>query len=217
MYSSYFNNQKELARKVILTDQFNDVNFIAGADVAYDKNSDQLVAAIVILNIRTLKVIDQSICTDVARFPYISGLFSFRELPPLKIAYENLKTKPDIIVVDGQGFAHPRRFGLACHLGVELDIPTIGCAKSKLIGEYKEVDSERGSVSEIIDNNEVIGKVVRTQSNIKPVFISIGHKISLETAVNMVLRISPNYRLPETTRQADQRVKLALKNIKTQG
>lgn len=212
MYFSYISHQKESAKKIIQKDQFNEVNFIAGVDVAYVKNSNHLVAAVVILETNTLKVIDHSVYKDIARFPYIPGLFSYRELPPLIKAYKNLKIKPDIIVVDGHGIAHPRRFGLACHLGLELNVPTIGCAKSKLIGKYQDPSVKKGSQSNLTDNGETIGRVVRTQTNIKPVFVSIGHKISLESAVDWILKVSPNYRLPETTRLADQQVKLGVKS-----
>jgi len=212
VYFSYISHQKESAKKIIQKDQFNEVNFIAGVDVAYVKNSNHLVAAVVILETNTLKVIDHSVYKDIARFPYIPGLFSYRELPPLIKAYKNLKIKPDIIVVDGHGIAHPRRFGLACHLGLELNVPTIGCAKSKLIGKYQDPSVKKGSQSNLTDNGETIGRVVRTQTNIKPVFVSIGHKISLESAVDWILKVSPNYRLPETTRLADQQVKLGVKS-----
>ena len=132
-------------------------------------------------------------------------------MPPLLNAYNKLTIKPDLIVCDGHGLAHPRRFGLACHLGVILDIPTIGCGKTKLLGEFNELAEHRGATADLLDNDEVIGKVLRTQDNIKPVYVSIGHKVSLETAVEWVLKLTPKYRLPETTRQADQLVNKTLK------
>ncbi|MGF1723168.1 deoxyribonuclease V [Photobacterium nomapromontoriensis] len=203
--------QVDLASKVEKQDRFDFIRYIAGADVAYSKESDKLVAAIVILDAQTLEVIETATATTQVEFPYIPGLFSFRELPPLLKALSKLKHKPDLIVCDGQGYAHPRRFGLACHLGVILDLPTIGCGKKRLIGKYQEPDEQRGSASPLIDENEIIGNVLRTQTNINPVYISIGNRVSLETACKWILKLSQKYRLPETTRQADQLVNFLLK------
>jgi deoxyribonuclease V len=139
-------------------------------------------------------------------------LFSFREIPPVIEALKQLEIRPDLIICDGHGIAHPRRFGLASHLGVLFDIPTIGCAKNRLIGEVKEIKKERGNFSPLIDNDEIIGNVLTTQNNVKPVFVSIGHKISLETACNWILRVSPIYRIPEPIRQADHLVRMNMKN-----
>lgn len=203
--------QQELATKVIKEDQHNEIHFIAGVDVAYEKQGDKLVAAVVILDAETLAVRDTVIAEDHVQFPYIPGLFSFRELPPLIKAFAKIKTSPDLIVCDGQGYAHPRRFGLACHIGVIFDKPAIGCGKTRLFGEYKEPDLERGSASPLYDNGEVIGKALRTQDGIKPIYVSIGHRISLASACDWILKLSPQYRLPETTRQADQAVRKNLK------
>lgn len=202
--------QSELADKIILDDDFFDIQRIAGVDVAYDKNSNKLVAAAVVIDAKTHEIIEQSSAKDVAKFPYVSGLFSFRELPPIIDALNKLQTTPDLIVCDGQGIAHPRRFGLACHLGIIFDIPTIGCAKTCLIGEYSEPNKTSGSSTPLIDNGEVIGTVLRTQENVKPVYVSCGHRISLKTASEWILKLSPRYRLPETTRLADQNVKKLL-------
>ena len=200
--------QLKLAKQVIKTNQLDTINTIAGVDVAYDKHSDKLVAAVVVLDANTLEVIETASAKDIEQFPYIPGLFSFRELPPLIKAFEQLKHKVDLIVCDGQGYAHPRRFGLACHLGVLFDTPTIGCGKTKLLGEPQDpLAAKRGNAVDLVDNDEVIGRELRTQDNIKPVFISIGHKIDLDTACEWLLKLSPKYRLPETTRQADQLVK----------
>lgn len=205
--------QQQLASKVIKEDMINQVNLVAGVDVAYAKESDKLVAAIVILNAATLEVIETTTAEDTAQFPYIPGLFSFRELPPLIKAFANLKNTPDLVVCDGQGYAHPRRFGLACHLGIIFDVPTIGCGKTRLLGEHQEPDAERGAVAPLIDNGEVIGNVLRTQTDINPIYVSIGHRISLTTACDWILRLSPKYRLPETTRQADQLVNTTIKKL----
>ncbi|MCG9768451.1 deoxyribonuclease V [Pseudoalteromonas piscicida] len=203
--------QTELAAKVSLDDQLGEIALIAGVDVAYAKETDKIVAAVVILDAQTLEVVETSITEGKARFPYIPGLFSFRELPPLLSAFSQLQHTPDLIVCDGQGYAHPRRFGLACHLGIILDIPTIGCGKTRLLGQYQEPEKERGATAPLIDVGEVIGQVLRTQTDVKPIFVSSGHRISLATACEWILRLSPQYRLPETTRKADQLVNSLLK------
>lgn len=205
--------QQELAAKVVTIDQLNDVKLIAGVDVAYQKDSNRLVAAVVILDAETLEIIETVTAKDIERFPYIPGLFSFRELPPLIKAFAKLQHTPDLVVCDGQGLAHPRRFGLACHLGVIFDVPTIGCGKTRLIGKHQEPDTTRGAVAPLVDNDEVIGNALRTQTNINPIYVSIGHRISLTTACEWVLKLTPNYRLPETTRQADQLVKATIKQL----
>lgn len=200
--------QQVLARKVIHADQLSEIHYIAGVDVAYHKSSDQLVAAVVILEKDSLKCIETSVIEDTAQFEYIPGLFSFRELPPIIKAFEKIQHTPQLIVCDGQGVAHPRRCGLASHLGVLFDVPTIGCGKTRLLGDYTEPDIWRGSTTPLIDDHEVIGNVLRTQDKVNPVFVSVGHRISLETACKWILDLAPKYRLPETTRQADQLVKI---------
>lgn len=202
--------QKELAGKVICEGILNDIKYIAGVDVAYDEKNDKQIAAVVILEPNTFEVIETSIAEDVTHFPYVPGLFSFRELPSIIKALSNVKTKPDLIVCDGHGIAHPRRFGLASHLGILFDIPTIGCGKTLLHGQAEEPGIKRGDFTPLIDNGEIIGNILRTQDNIKPLYVSIGHRISLQTACEWILRLSPKYRLPETTRQADHAVKMAL-------
>lgn len=204
--------QQKLAQKVIKEDRIDPILHVAGIDVAYSKNNDTLIAAIVILELASLKVVESVVFEDTVRFPYIPGLFSFRELPPIIKAFEEIKTVPQLIVCDGQGIAHPRRFGLACHLGILYDIPTIGCGKTRLIGHFEEPDPHRGAYSPLFDKSEIIGNVLRTQNNINPIFVSIGHRISLTTACELILKLSPNFRLPETTRQADQLVKKSMSN-----
>ncbi|WP_051249976.1 MULTISPECIES: deoxyribonuclease V [Paenibacillus] len=202
--------QRELAKKVITEDGLDPIHHVAGVDVAYSKNNDTLIAAIVVLELDSLKIVESVVIEDTVQFPYIPGLFSFRELPPIIKAFEKIKTTPQLVVCDGQGLAHPRRFGLACHLGILYDIPTIGCGKTKLSGNFTEPDQHRGAQSPLIDNREIIGNVLRTQKNINPIFVSIGHRISLTTACQWILKLAPKYRLPETTRQADQLVKKTL-------
>ncbi|CAM3924624.1 endonuclease V [Kibdelosporangium persicum] len=174
----------------------------AGLDVAYTPDSDRLVAAAVCVDIATLATVDSVVVRDVAGFPYIPGLFAFRELPALIPALDRLTVEPDVLVCDGQGLAHPRRFGLACHVGVLTGLPTIGVGKQAL-GRYEPPGPDRGDWKPLVDNGETVGRALRTQHGVKPVFVSIGHRIDLDTACDLVLRLSPEYRLPETTRAAD--------------
>ncbi len=206
--------QSELAGRVSLIDPRPfDVRHVAGIDVAYDQEDDRLVAAVVILDANSLEVVETASAVGAPSFPYIPGLFSFREIPPVLEAFEKLETVPDLIVCDGQGLAHPRRFGLASHLGLLLGVPSIGCGKTRLIGEYDEPDSARGSSSPLIHEGDRVGDVLRTQSGVKPIFVSPGHLISPETACAWILKLAPHYRLPETTRQADQLVRRELARI----
>lgn len=204
--------QEQLRQSVVTLDALtNKVSTIAGVDVAYDKTSNRLVAAVAVLDATSLALLQVVSYDGEATFPYIPGLFSFRELPAILCALKQLDYLPDLLVCDGQGIAHPRRFGIASHLGVETGIPTIGCAKTRLIGEYMPLNRERGSFENLMDNNEIIGRALRTQTDKNPVFVSVGHKISLETATSWILRLSPIYRLPETTRAADHAVKTQLR------
>ena len=202
--------QTKLASQVIKEDRFDVIKLVAGVDVAYHKESDRLVAAVVVLDAESFEVVESQTAEGAEQFPYNPGLFSFRELPPLIDALAKLQHMPDLIICDGQGLAHPRRFGLACHLGVLFDIPTIGCGKSRLLGEHGEIAEVRGSHAPLIENDQVIGSVLRTQDGIKPIYVSIGHRVSLETANEWVLKAANQYRLPETTRQADQTVNQAM-------
>ncbi|WP_017814731.1 deoxyribonuclease V [Paenibacillus shenyangensis] len=202
--------QQELAEQIITTDQLPDIHYVAGVDVAYSEHTDQLIAAVVILNAVTLEVVESITVKDAVQFSYLPSLFSFRELPPVIKALEQVHHEPQLIVCDSQGLAHPRRFGLACHLGLLLDVPAIGCGKTRLIGEYTEPGRSRGSAAPLIDGEEKVGSVLRTQTDVKPVFVSVGHRISLESANEWILRLAPRYRLPETTRMADQLVRKAM-------
>ncbi|MBF6329397.1 deoxyribonuclease V [Nocardia transvalensis] len=174
---------------------------VAGLDSAYDDNGN-VVAAVVVLDATTLEPIDTATARGTVTFPYVPGLLAFRELPTTLTALEKLSTTPDLLICDGQGIAHPRRFGLACHLGVLTDLPTIGVAKT-VWGTYTDPAPTRGSTSNITIDNEVVGRALRTQPSIKPVFVSTGHRIDLDTACTQVLALSPHYRQPETTRRAD--------------
>ncbi|MFI0354094.1 deoxyribonuclease V [Actinomadura sp. 9N407] len=181
---------------------------VAGLDVSYAGDGGgttaRLAAAVVVLDFPTLEVVEESVVTGTAAFPYVPGLFAFRELPALVEALRQLKTQPDMLVCDGYGVAHPRRFGLACHLGVLTGIPSFGIAKTPFVGSYEQPAGERGSTGPVHDGDEVIGRVLRTREGVKPVFVSVGHRIDLDTACRHALALSPEFRLPETTRRADR-------------
>jgi len=175
---------------------------VAGADVAYDLSGPFLFAAVVVIDMASLKTIDQAALRAAIRFPYIPGLLSFREAPPLLRLFRRLHRAPDALVCDGHGVAHPRRFGLACHLGLLLDLPSLGCAKSCFVGDYGAPGPTRGSFEPLVDGGETVGSVLRTQDGVQPLFVSSGHRMNLETAREIVLRLTHRYRLPETTRRA---------------
>jgi len=179
---------------------------VAGADVSYDRGSPLLFAAVVVLDAASLALVETASTAARATFPYVPGYLSFRELPPLLAAFAKLRTRPDLVVCDGHGRAHPRRFGFACHLGVALDLPAIGVAKSRLVGEHREPGSRRGAHVALRDAGERIGEVVRTQAGVAPVYVSVGHRVSLPTARRLVLRFAPRFRLPEPTRAAHAEV-----------
>jgi len=179
------------------------IQTIAGADVSYDKHSDRFFAGVVVFKLnKQLELIEEATAVGKARFPYIPGLLSFREAPILLMAFRKLKNNPDIVLFDGQGIAHPRHFGLASHMGLILDKPSIGCAKSRLVGEYGSVENTAGAYSELIYENKIVGVVLRTKKNTKPIFISPGHRTNLTFAIRIVLKTCCGYRIPEPTRQA---------------
>ncbi len=194
--------QNILREKIILEGFSRIPAIIGGTDISYDKRSDTLFAGIVILKLPELHVIDSAYFTGKVTFPYIPGLLSFREVPALFEAYQRLKIKPELLMVDGQGYAHPRRIGLASHLGLVLNIPTIGVAKKKLIGTYEEPPLTKGSYSPLYDNGEMIGYVLRTKDNTRPVFVSPGHLINFEWSLKITLHTLKGYKIPEPTRQA---------------
>jgi deoxyribonuclease V len=194
--------QKNLSDKVITLDLLPDVTYIAGVDLSVKRTSKTASASAVLMNYPDLEIIEIQTASGNLNFPYIPGLLSFRELPLTLAACEKLTITPDLIIVDGQGIAHPRRFGLASHLGVIMDIPTIGCAKSRLCGTHLEPENKPGHYSNLIDKDEKIGAVLRTKYGVKPVYVSVGHKISMETAVIWVMNCCRGYRLPQPTRLA---------------
>lgn len=198
--------QERLRDRVVVRDDFGPLRRIAGADVSYDRGSPVLFGAVVVLDAASGALLERAGVTREVRFPYVPGFLSFRELPPLLDAFAALSAPPDLVVCDGQGLAHPRRFGLACHLGVWLDLPTIGCAKSRLVGSHREPGPRRGATTRLVDEGETIGCVLRTRPGVKPVFVSIGHRVSLASARRLVLALASRHRLPEPVRAAHAEV-----------
>ena len=198
--------QSALADRVRQADDFGPIRFVAGVDVGFEQENTIARAAVVVLQFPSLEPIAAAIARKPVTFPYIPGLLAFRELPVVLDAFEKLEHEPDLIIVDGHGFAHPRRFGIACYLGVLLDKPTIGCAKSILVGRAAPTENRVGAWTPLLDKGETIGAAVRTKLNtargINPVYVSIGHRVSLETAIDFVLSCTKGYRVPETTRYA---------------
>lgn len=196
--------QESLRKQVIMQDHLGPVKTVAGVDVGFPHGGRVTRAAVVVLSFPALQPVDQVIACCPTRFPYVPGLLSFREVPAVLDALERLQKLPDLVLCDGQGVAHPRRLGIASHLGLLTDLPTIGVAKSRLIGSHNVVPESRGSHVPLIDKEERIGVVLRTRSGVKPVYVSSGHRVHLDTAIHYVMACTPRYRLPETTRWADR-------------
>ncbi len=194
--------QEQLRSRVITENRLGAVNTVAGVDVGFEEKGKITRAAVAVLRFPQLNLVEQAIARQPTRFPYIPGYLSFREIPALLAALANITTTPDLILCDGQGLAHPRRFGIACHLGVLTGLPTIGVAKSRLIGTHDEPGTTKGSWTPLMDKEEVVGAVLRTRDNVSPLYVSVGHRIDLQTAIEYVLRCTTRYRLPETTRRA---------------
>ena len=201
--------QKELAPRVVRTGDPGDMRLVAAADIAFPERTrgwegSLARAAVVLMSYPGLALVEHHVVEGPIAFPYVPGLLSFREIPALALAFDRLSAVPDLLLVDGQGVAHPRRFGLAAHLGLLAGVPTIGCAKSRLCGEAADPGPKRGSVTDLVDNCERVGLVVRTKDRVKPLYVSVGHLISLEYAAEWVLRLAPTHRLPEPIRLADR-------------
>lgn len=194
--------QRDLASRVRCADDLGPVRTIAGVDVSMRRFADEGFAAIVVLSVPDMAILEVAGARLPLSMPYIPGLLSFREVPLVLAAYEKLKIEPDLIVVDGQGRAHPRRIGIASHLGLVLDKPTLGCAKSILVGTHEPLEAQKGSMAPLVHHGETVGYAVRTKDRVNPVFVSCGHRVSNETAVRWVLECARGYRLPEPTRQA---------------
>ncbi len=194
--------QLALAGEVIAKDHFGDIEYVAGVDVGFEKNNTVTRAAVAVLSFPELVPATQAISRRPTTFPYVPGFLSFREIPAVLEALEQLTIAPDMLLCDGQGLAHPRRFGIACHLGVLTGLPAIGVAKTRLIGTHVAVPRQRGAWRPLLDNDECIGAVLRTRKGVHPVYVSIGHRIGLASAIDYVLSCTTRYRLPETTRAA---------------
>ena len=212
--------QNELRPKLILHDENlpDKIKTIAGADISYSRNSNIFFAVVVILDFPTMEIIEQASFREAVDFPYIPGLLTFREGPTLLKAFRKLSTSPDVIIFDGHGISHPRGIGLASHMGLFLSIPSIGCAKTRLVGTYNRAGSEPGDYSPLLYNDEIKGAVLRTKKNVTPVFVSQGHKIELERAIDITLSSCRGYRLPEPTRKAHLAVnEIRMKQRKNRG
>ncbi len=195
--------QERMRARVVTRDRIGRVRTVAGIDIGEEDKHHRVRSAAVVLAWPSLEAVEEAMVEVPVIFPYVPGYLSFREVPAAMAVLAKLKHKPDLILCDGQGLAHPRRFGLACHLGVLLDIPTIGVAKSRLIGEPRgRLGRAKGAWVPLVDSGEIIGALLRTRTGVKPVYVSIGHRVSLDTAIDFVLRCAPRYRLPETTRRA---------------
>jgi len=195
--------QNRLRGRVELADRIGQVRHVAGADVAFDLRRGRAIAGVVVFRFPELDEVERAAVSRPLAFPYVPGLLSFREAPALLEAFARLRHSPDVIFCDGQGYAHPRRFGIACHLGLLLNRPTIGCAKSRLIGEHSEPPRRAGGRAPLREGGETIGVVLRTREGVKPIYVSQGHRVSLERAVELVLAVCDGFRIPKPTRVAD--------------
>ena len=194
--------QRRLATTVETKSRLPAVHLVAGADVAYTTDGRHLLAAVVVLALPTLEIVEHAVAEGRVTFPYVPGLLGFREAPVVLRACAALRRRPDVLVCDGQGMAHPRRFGLACHLGYCLGLPTVGCAKTRLLGTHAAVGTARGRWAWLVDGRERLGMVLRTRADVRPVFVSPGFAIGFRDAAAVVLRTAVGFRLPEPTRQA---------------
>jgi deoxyribonuclease V len=198
--------QQELRSQIILHDALPPVRLVAGADVAFDKRDALAFAGVIVYSFPDLVEVEQQTAVVPLTFPYVPGLLAFREAPALLAAFARLRSSPDLLVFDAQGYAHPRRLGLASHLGLVLDRPSIGCAKSVLVGEFAEPPPAAGAWTPLVDRGEVVGAALRTRDRVKPIFVSCGHRVSLESAIRLVLACRDRTRVPKPTREADRLV-----------
>ena len=205
--------QKDLKSNISLKKSFSKIEKIAGADVSYYQNN--MIAGVIIFEFPNLKIIESQSFISPVNFPYVPGLLTFREGPSLLEAFKKVKNEPDVILFDGQGIAHPRRMGIATHLGLFLDKPTIGCAKSRLSGKYTSVGEKKGDYALLKEGEEILGAVLRTRREVKPIFISPGHKINLPNSIEIVLKCIIKYRLPLPVREAHIFVNQIRNNLTT--
>ena len=198
--------QTKLTGRVVRRGRVNRLRLAAGADLAFSPDQTECIAGVVVWDVQAGKIVEQQVARRKLRFPYVPGLLSFREAPAILAALRKIQCEPDVFLFDGQGTAHPRRFGLACHVGLLIDRPSLGCAKSLLIGRCSSLPRRRGSTTPLLDQGERIGMVVRTRQSVRPIYVSTGHRLSLDAAVEITLKCCTRYRLPEPTRLADQLV-----------
>ena len=199
--------QEVWRERVETQDRYGPLHCVAGADLAFDPETNLAFAGVIVYRLPELAEVERRMVRRKLRFPYVPGLLSFRESPILLAAFARLRIDPDVILVDGHGIAHPRRFGIACHLGLLLDRPTIGCAKAILVGEAAEPGAQAGSTTPLIDKGERVGVVLRTRDRVKPIYVTVGHRVSLESAVRIVTQCLDGFRLPKPTREADHWVR----------
>jgi deoxyribonuclease V len=199
--------QESLRERVELQDRFGEIRFVAGADMAFDPETEVAFAGVIVYRFPGFEEVERRTARRQLRFPYVPGLLSFRESPVLLAAFARLRTEPDLILIDGQGRAHPRRFGIACHIGILLDKPTIGCAKSRLVGEHQEPGKKAGSTTPLMLEGERIGVVLRTRDDVRPIYVTTGHRVSLDSAVGLVKQCMDGFRIPKPTREADHYVR----------
>lgn len=198
--------QERLRQRVSVTDNFKAVRLVAGADLAFDPETNLAFAGVIVYRFPEMQEVERRMARRKLRFPYVPGLLSFREGPALLAAFARLRTEPDLILIDGHGRAHPRLFGIACHMGVLLDKPTIGCAKSLLVGEHGDPGMKAGSTAPLWFKGEQVGEVLRTRDNVNPIYVTTGHRVSLDSAVELVKQCCDGFRIPKPTREADHYV-----------
>jgi deoxyribonuclease V len=194
--------QQKLRKQIEISALDKEIKTVGGADISFHRGSDEIHAAIIVLELPRLKPVTRSLVTDEMTFPYIPGLLAFREMPVLLKAWNLLQVKPDVLILDGHGIAHPRRMGIATHFGIEVDHPTIGCAKNILTGNHGELGSKKGATADLLDKDERIGFALRSRTNVNPIFVSPGHKLSFKNAYSIVMSTLTKYKLPRTTRLA---------------
>ena len=199
--------QEELRERVEMRDRFGPLRYVAGADMAFDPETNVAFAGVIVYRFPDMQEVERRMARRRLRFPYVPGLLSFRESPVLLAALARLKTDPDLLLIDGHGYAHPRRFGIACHLGVLLDAPTIGCAKSLLVGEHDEPGGRAGATAPLLLGGERLGVALRTRERVKPIYVTVGHRVSLDSAVRLVRQCVDGFRIPKPTREADHYVR----------
>jgi len=201
-YKAAIRLQQRLASQVRFERLRGPIRYVGGVDLAFSTDGQRCLAGVIVYDVSSGEVVEQRLACRPVQFPYIPGLLSFREAPAALAAIRKLKIEPDVFMFDGQGFAHPRRLGLASHAGLLVDRPTIGCAKSRLCGRHDEAPNKKGLFAPLTDRGETIGAVLRTRVNVKPVYVSVGHRVTLDEAVELVTRCATRYRLPEPTRLA---------------